>query len=242
MKALVLAGRRVAGQDAYEAQVRISGRPMVEYVVQAVRDHPAVTVVRVVGPVVAAPGVESLPGGQSLWESVERGLAGWDPDERVLVATGDIPLLTTAIVDEFLRRAPEEGDMIYPIVPQEAVRARLPGVQRTYVRLRDGVFTGGNVFLVRPRVVPRVRHRAERLVAHRKAPWRLAQDLGALFLVRFLLGRLALDEVEEAARRYLGITGAALVFPYAEVGIDVDKPSDLERVRAELAKGGAVGA
>jgi CTP:molybdopterin cytidylyltransferase MocA len=242
MNALVLAGRRAADGDTYEAAVRISGRPMVEYVVRALYDHPAVDRVRVVGPTVAWPGVESLPGGQSLWESVERGLAGWDPDERVLVATGDIPLLTTAVVDEFLRLAPREGDMVYPVVPRAVVEACLPGVRRTYVRLSEGVFTGGNLFLVRPRVVPRVRDRAERLVAHRKAPWRLAQDLGGFFLLRFLLGRLSLAAVEETARRYLGITGAAVVFPHAEVGIDVDKPSDLERVRGALERGGVVGA
>jgi len=45
--------------------------------------------------------------------------------------------------------------------------------------------------------------------------------------------------VEEAVRRVakrLGVTGRAIICPYAEVGMDVDKPHQLELMRKDLAK------
>ena len=242
MQALILAGGRPSKtlrsetSSQWEALLPIHGRPMVSYVIAALAAHPRVRHIRVVGP--PAPtdsGVEFVPPGDgNLWDSLEQGLRGWAPDESVLIATADIPLITAPIVERFLAQCPER-EVVYAVVPQGVTERRFPGVRRTYFRLREGSFTGGNLFVARPGAILRARRHAERLLAHRKQPWLLAGDIGLGTLVKFLLRRLSLRDAERMAGRLLGIDGAAVICEDPEVGVDVDKLSDLHVVLRVLA-------
>jgi GTP:adenosylcobinamide-phosphate guanylyltransferase len=236
VRAVVLAGGknrgalRAVSPVTWEALIPIHGRPMVDYVVTALIGHPRIRHVRVMGPeAVPRSGVEYIAPEDALWDNLAQGLADLPDDDPVLVATADIPLVTTPIVDRFLTAAPDR-EVVYPVVARTVTERRFPGVRRTYFRLREGAFTGGNVFLVRPGAVRRAQNYARQLLAHRKQPWRLAGDIGLGVLIRFLLQRLSLKDAERTAGRLLKIDGSALVFGDPEVGVDVDKPSDLALV------------
>ncbi|MCL5967227.1 MAG: nucleotidyltransferase family protein [Firmicutes bacterium] len=239
MDAVVLAGQdndgrlRGVSDAAYEALIPIRGRAMVDWVLDALEQTPAISRIRLVGPPTTRADIEVVSPGHTLFDNIERGLRGLPPDQSVLVATADIPLVPPAIVATFLEEAQRLGDwdMIYPIIPQASILGTWPGVQRTYFRFAEGVFTGGNLFLVRPQVASVLRTRAERLLQHRKSPIRLAGDIGYGTLLKFLVGRLPIAQVEARAGELLGIRGRALVFSHPEVGVDVDKPSDLKLVQ-----------
>lgn len=239
--------------EPWEALLPIAGRPMLAYVVEALLASGVVHAVRVVGPPVpggfpmAAPRtVDTLAPRETLWENLDLGLAAVDRAQPALVVTGDIPLLTGDAVRAFVEaaesadRAAGGADIVYPLVPRAVVEQAYPEVHRTYFRLREGVFTGGNVFWVRPAALSGLRDRAEQLLAHRKSPAKLAGDIGWGVLARYVLRRLSLGDVERVAGRLLAVRGLGLVFAHAEVGVDVDKPSDLELVRRHLAAGTAV--
>ncbi|HHV56112.1 MAG TPA: NTP transferase domain-containing protein [Firmicutes bacterium] len=163
----------------------------------------------------------------------------------VLVIAGDAVLVTAEVLKQFLDRCAglvsQEGhqyEVFYPIVPREAMERLLPGTRRTYVRLKDGEFTGGNLFLLRPSVVERAGSLLGEMVAWRKKPWRMARVLGVSFLVAMAFGRLRIAAIEKVIARRLGILGRAVILPLAEIGFDVDKPADLELARRRLANGG----
>jgi GTP:adenosylcobinamide-phosphate guanylyltransferase len=245
VKAVVLAGQPNSGAlgavaDApWEALVPVLGRPMVEYVVDALLEARAVDTVVVVGPAAPRPRVAVVPPVGGAWDNLAAGAAMAGPG-RLLVATADIPLLTPAAVDALVAASPPEAEVVYPVVPRSVCEARIPGTRRTYVRLREGWFTGGNLFVLDPASLHRVRAVAERLIAHRKSPWMLARDVGAGLIWRYALGRLRLADIEQRMARRFGVKGKALIFPYAEVGVDVDKPGDLrvaERLLMAPAKG-----
>src|SRR5690606_27533647 len=163
---------------------------------------------------------------------------------HLLVATSDIPLITVEALETFLalcRRRDAEApvgrdhfDAYYPMVSRENCDARFPGVQRTYVGLKDGQFTGGNVVLLDPAVMLDRRQLFEQVVALRKDPVGMARLLGFGFIVKFLLRRLTARDIENIVREKFGIVGAVIQVPHAEVGFDVDKPSDLAIARAAL--------
>lgn len=242
--AIVLAGGENArlrgyGTTAYEALIEINGQPMVLFVVQALADSPRVDRIFVVGPAEALgryrfPGrTRVVPGGSTIIDTIQRGMQALEHQRKVLVVTADIPMLTPAAIDDFIRRCQEkEADLYYPIVRRDINERLYPGTKRTYVKFREGTFTGGNIFLVNPAIVPRCLRQAERLIAYRKKPFQLARILGWGFVCRFLLGCLDLQSVEKRVEELLGIQGAVIQSPYPEVGIDVDKPSDLEMVRS----------
>ncbi|MGQ9497395.1 MAG: NTP transferase domain-containing protein [Desulfotomaculales bacterium] len=244
---LVLAGSKntgplAAASDApYEALIPIGDRPMVGYVVDALLAAEGAGHIVVAGPRelarVLPPGVEVTPGGDTLIESLGRGLKALACEERVLVVTGDVPFLTGAAVDEFLSACGDQAaDIYYTVARREDVEGRFPGMKRTYVRLRDGRFTGGNLVLLNPAVYGRIRQKAEEMARLRKRPLRLALLLGPFFILRYLAGTVSLADAERKVTALAGITGRVVVSRLPEVAVDVDKPGDLEMARALLAK------
>lgn len=156
--------------------------------------------------------------------------------EQILLATGDIPLLTTEVAEYFLETcAALEGDLFYPIVPKQVNEEKYPGVERTYIKLREGVFTGGNLFLIKTRIIERCLQEATKLVNLRKSPLALASHVGWGLLWRYLTLQLTLPLVEKEVSRLLGgVKGVGVICPYPEIGIDVDKKSDVILVKKFL--------
>lgn len=225
--------------QSYEALIDIAGKPMVTFVADALARSRQVDRIFVLGPVAELancdfpPGTQLVANGPTIIETIRLGMRALGHDRPVLVATADIPLLTAEAVNDFLAQCGKvEADLYYPIVPKEVNELNFPGNKRTYVRLREGVFTGGNLFLVRPGIVEQCALVAEKFIAERKHPLVLCRMLGWSFVIRFLLGVLCLADVQQRVAELLGVRGAVVKSPFAELGIDVDKPSDLELVRA----------
>lgn len=240
--AILLAGQPNQGllkavcSTAYEAEIPIGGRPMAAWVLDALAHTPSVSSIGMVGPdSLRRPGVQVAPMTDNLFGNILQGLStAPENQDRVLFVTSDIPWITPAVVEAFIQMAPDDVDVVYPVIPKEVAQARFVGTKRTYVRLKDGVFTGGNLFIARGSALPRLKKRAEILLSHRKSPIKLARDVGPGLLIRLLLGQLSLAKAEVRVGRILDITGRALIFPYAEAGVDVDKPEDLRLAEQEL--------
>jgi molybdopterin-guanine dinucleotide biosynthesis protein A len=246
--AIILAGGvntvvlRNMTQQQYEAMIDIAGEPMVAFVARALAASQKIGRILVVGPrqeleKISFPGcVRVLEGGRTVLDTIQVGMQQLGHNHKTLVATADIPLLTVQAVDHFIQQCGEkEADLYYPIVAKEVHNRQYPNNKRTYVQLKEGLFTGGNLFMVKPDVVPQCLEIAERIIANRKSPFQLCRMLGWTFVFRFLCKSLTLAAAEKRVSEVLGITGAVLQTPYPEVGIDVDKPTDLELVRALFA-------
>lgn len=242
--AIILAGgennehlKRYTAQP-YEAMIDIVGKPMVEFVAEALAASSHVARIFVAGPAVELKKC-SFPekavivnGGQTIMETISLGMKALGHENMALVVTADIPLLTAAAIDDFISQcAAAKADVYYPIITQCEHERRFLGNKRTYVRLREGTFTGGNIFLVNPGIVPQCVQVAERIIANRKNPVKLCCLLGWTFVVQFIIGILKLKHVEARVSDILGIKGVVINSTYAELGLDVDKPSDLELVR-----------
>jgi len=109
--------------------------------------------------------------------------------------------------------------------------------QRTFVRLRDGIFTGGNVLLVNPAKLREIEPVVREVIRLRKSPFRLASRLGFLFLLRLLTGGIRIAEVERKAEKLFGIRARAVRMPYPEIGTDLDKTADLFLFQGLISRG-----
>lgn len=155
---------------------------------------------------------------------------GEESTEKLLGVCDDIPLLTPLAVREFLadcHRYPQ-GELYYPIIPQDTCLASFPEAQRTYGKLADGVFTGGNMMLVAKRVIPRGQQKAREIFARRKSPLKLCNWLGWSFIVRLLLHSLTVAGAEKRTTELLEMNCKAVITRHAGVGMDIDKPADLK--------------
>jgi len=245
--ALVLAGSLNKGALSacstarYEALIPIGKKSMVEYVVDALLGSSRINRIVVVGPEEELAGkfagekVQVVEPKENLVENVVYGLKLLPGTKRVLLVTSDIPLINSRAIDNFLDLCKGyEADLYYPIVPREVVERRFASSKRTYVNLKEGVFTGGNVFLLNPDVVWRCIPKGQELVNARKSPLKLCRLVGIMFLIRYLLRSVTLEKAQKKVSRLLGIRGQVVISMDPELGIDVDKPSDLDLVNKKL--------
>lgn len=227
----------------------IAGRPMLAYVVEALAGSRYVCSVIVVGlppdarPALSVP-VTYLPPHGDLIRNAEAGVCyalQTIPDlTGVVVSSADIPLLTSQIVDRFVEECLRtDHEIYYSIVERSVMEGRFPGSRRSYVRLSDGEFAGGDLFLVRAGARMADPELWRRVTNARKSALNQAWLIGGPWAVlKLLLGRMSLAEAERRASRALEIRGRAVICPYPEVGMDVDKPFQLEIVRSILERRG----
>ncbi|MBS4023603.1 MAG: nucleotidyltransferase family protein [Dethiobacter sp.] len=224
-----------------KAFIEINGRTLLSFTLEALRAVKIIDRIAAVGPVDQLSAlieqynllVVSEKG--EITDNIQAAVSALRPRKHFLIVAGDIPLLTARAAEDFLEQcAPYEADFYYPIVSKEENEKRFPGIERTYARLKDGVFTGGNLFLVNPHKVDEWLPRLNRFIELRKSPFRLANALGFGFVLKFIRKTLTIAELERNVPRLLGISGKAVICGYPEIGTDVDKISDLELVRREL--------
>jgi hypothetical protein len=171
---------------------------------------------------------ECRPDGIRISESLRSGLAGLPENDLVLVATSDLPILCAVAIDDFTARARMlDGEIGYGCVERNVHLAKYPEVPHTWARLRDGVYCGGGLIALRPRVLPALERFIEELGAARKKPWRLASLFGSRMLAKYALGRLSIADAEARARELLGAPVRAVVSPYAETAVNVDRATDV---------------
>jgi molybdopterin-guanine dinucleotide biosynthesis protein A len=220
--------------------IPIRRKPMIGYVLDALQASPSIGEIVAVGPdalAKALPGARLLPEGADLLSNIQAGLAAVSGAPYALLLTADIPFLTPEALEDFVSRGLESGgDVCYPIIPQAASEARFPGMKRTYVRLNEGRFTGGNMMLVRVDFFRKMEHLVSEAYGLRKKPLRLAQRVGLGLMIRLLIGQLRILHAETRIGRILGGKVRAVVTEYAEIGADVDKPDDLKQAEAWMSE------
>ena len=227
-----------------KAFVEIGGKTLAARVLDALRASSSVGRIVVVAPLEVrgradlAAADEIRPDGRRITDSLRNGLAGFDPDAAVLVVASDLPVLTVAAIDDFVARANALGaDVIYGCVERGVHVAKFPAVPHTWARMRDGTFCGGGIVAMKPRALPLLERFIERLGAARKHPIRLASLFGYDVLLRFAFRQLSVARAEERATRILGAPVRALVSPFAETAVNVDRVSDIA-LAEELVKAG----
>lgn len=231
MEAVVLAGGKADDPLALRFGVQAKtlvpyrGRPQVEYVLEALSQAGLSSIL--VGPAVnlhPAPRLQ-LPDRGSILENLEQALHHIE-GSRLLVATGDMPFLTAEAVRYVLNHAPPAA-LVYTVVTKQTIEQRFPNMRRTYARLREGHFTGGNLIVLNKTLFAQALPLAKKAIALRKKPLALAGLIGWSTLLRVLLGWASISELEQRVGHILGVSAKALVVPFAEVGVDLDKEEDL---------------
>jgi molybdopterin-guanine dinucleotide biosynthesis protein A len=222
-----------------KAFVEIGGTTLAGRVLAALRSSDSIGRIIAVAPTGAHghPGLaladECRPDGVRITASLRSGLAELPPDEDVLVVASDLPILSRDAIDDFARGVRAlDADVVYGCVEKTVHLARYPQIPHTWARLRDGTYCGGGIVAIKPRALPLLERFIERLGAARKAPLRLASLFGWDMLARFAVGRLTIAQAEARASAILGAPARALVSPYAETGVNVDRVTDIALAEA----------
>ncbi|UIJ47483.1 nucleotidyltransferase family protein [Sphingomonas cannabina] len=240
--ALVLAGSR-GGADPVadyagvsdKALIPIGGETMLAHVVAALREAGAARIaVSASGDAVkvhaTALGAEVLEaaGGPSL--STRQGLD--QLGAPLLVTTADHALLEPQWVRQFLDDVPPGADVAALLARRETIERDAAGTRRTYLRFADGEWSGCNLFHLATPAAGAAIDLWQTVERDRKRPWRIVRRLGAGMLLRYVTGRLSLAEALARLGAACGVRASVVEARDGLAAVDVDKPADLDFVRA----------
>jgi GTP:adenosylcobinamide-phosphate guanylyltransferase len=229
-----------------KALVEINGKPMVQWVLDALGASKYVDNIVLIGlsedcglsctkPLTFIPGQDSMI--TNIIAGLKKVLEVNPAARQVLLVSSDIPGITPDMVDWEIETTQKlDVDLCYNVIMREVIETRYPGSKRTYTRLKGMQICTGDMNVLRTSVINANPEIWERLVASRKSPIKLAAIIGFDTLLLALLGIITIDQALEKATKRLQMTGSVIICPYAEVGMDVDKPVQLEMMRADLAK------
>ena len=233
-------------QGISKAMLEIAGKPMIQWVLDALGEAEQVDSVTIIGlsednNITCKKPVHYVSNQGGMLENIVAGIykvLEINPQaEYVLSVSSDIPGISGEMVDWLIESAMQtQVDIYYGIVKREVMEARYPGSNRTFTKLADMHVCGADIHIAHKTMVTDPEHLAmwEELIGMRKSPLKQAASIGILTLLLLLMGRLSLEGAVERVTKQLNITGRPIVWDYAEPAMDVDKPHQLEILRADL--------
>ncbi|MBK8620107.1 MAG: nucleotidyltransferase family protein [Anaerolineales bacterium] len=254
MDAIVTAGGIPQARDplyAYsngnsKALIDVAGKPMVQWVLDALSDSKKVENVIVIG-LTAKSGLTckkplhyvSNQGRMlaNIVTGVKKSIELNKKSEYVLIVSSDIPAIKGEMVDWLVKTAMEtQDDIYYGVCPQEVMESRYPTSNRTYTKLKDMQVCGADMNIIHVNQVTEHLETWEALIGNRKSPLASAAVIGWDTLFQLFTRQLTLQGMVERASQRIGIKGRAILWDHAEPGMDVDKPHQLEIMREDLAR------
>ena len=232
-------------QGKSKALLPIGGQPMTQWVLDALGGSATVRRVVIVGlaagdaPLTCAKELAYLPNAGSMIGNTEAGVK-WilqqDPGaHKALIVSSDIPCITPAIVDWTVNTClTSDHEIYYGLISQTDMERRFPGCKRSYFALKEGRYCGSDMIMVSTALVGHYHPAWNEIVGARKNILRQASIVGFDTLLLMLLRQMSIHEAERRAQTRLGIKGRILLCPYAEMGMDVDKPRQYDLVRRDL--------
>lgn len=172
---------------------------------------------------------------ENMLEVIRERMASSRPPDGVIVSSADMPLISPEAIGALLaaQRA-SQADVVYPAVEKSVVLAKFPQPHCTFYKLGKLQVTGGNAVYLNPGWLLSHEKPLRELFALRKDPAGMARFFGPIFLMKILAGSVSIEQVEEVVGGKLGGKLKAAVLPFAEIGVDLDKASDLEVFRPWL--------
>jgi len=229
-----------------KALVDVAGKPMVQWVLDALGGSKHVDNVILVG---LSP-KNNLKCGKPLFylsnqgrmlanivSGVNKSLELNRKNKYVLVSSSDIPALKPEMVDWLVESCMETNDdLYYGVCSREVMEKRFPDSKRTYTRLKDVELCGADIHVSHVRMATEHLDLWESLIGTRKSPLKQARIIGLDTFFQVFTRSITLEDLVQKVSRRIGIKGRAIQWPHAEACMDIDKPHQLEILRADLAR------
>ncbi|KEQ53630.1 nucleotidyltransferase family protein [Sphingobium chlorophenolicum] len=252
--AILLAGWRpvpdplaVAAGVAAKPLAPVAGEAMINYPARTLLAHPAIgrVIVLTQAPELFAddpatawlaehPKVRFEKSGGGIASSLTALLDRADLSFPLLMTTADHVLLNAAMLDQMAREA-SGADIAVAMVERATLLARYPGSRRTWLKFRDGWWSGANIFWFGSGKARPVIALWQEVEQDRKKGWKILSAFGPLTLLGAVLRIATLRGGIARVGRRFGLTARLVAMEKAEACIDADKPDDVVLIEAILA-------
>ncbi len=154
---------------------------------------------------------------------------------HVVIVSSDIPALSGEMVDWLVRTTMKsDEDVYYTVIAREVMEKKYPESKRSYTRLKDIEVCGGDINVIRTMTATSNDKMWKKIIDSRKNVFKQAALVGYDTLLLLLLRMITLEQAVKIVAPRLDVTGRAILSPYAEMGMDIDKPHQFAIVEADL--------
>ena len=228
-----------------KALIDVAGKPMVQWVLDALSDSKEVDNVIVIGltpksGLTCKKPLHYLSNQGRMLANIVAGVSKSvelnKKTEYVLLVSSDIPALKPEMVDWLTTTAMEtRDDIYYGVCPRDVMESRFPESKRTYTKLKDMQVCGADVNVIHVSMTTEHLDTWEKLIGNRKSPLASAGVIGWDTLFQLLTRQITLQGLADKDCARIGIKGRIIIWDKAEPCMDVDKPHQLEIMREDLA-------
>ncbi|MFO7583453.1 MAG: nucleotidyltransferase family protein, partial [Anaerolineales bacterium] len=231
-----------------KALLDIAGKPMVQWVLDALGGAKSIENVIVMG-LSAKSGVSCekpihfISNQGRMLANIVAGIQKsqeLNPDnEYVMIVSSDVPSIKPEMVDWLAETCLQtQDDLYYGVVPREVMEARYPNSKRTFTRLKGIEVCGADINVVHVSMAEdEYLDTWQQIIGNRKNPLLQARVIGLDTLFQILFRQLTIQDIIERVMARIGVRGRAIIWEHAEAGMDVDKPHQLELLRADMTAG-----
>jgi GTP:adenosylcobinamide-phosphate guanylyltransferase len=227
-----------------KALIDVAGKPMVQWVLDALGDSKKVDNVIVIGLTPKSGLTCKKPlyfisnQGRMLANivaGVNKSIELNKKTEYVLIVSSDIPALKSDMVDFLVDTSMQtREDIYYGVCPREVMESRFPTSKRTYTKLKDMQVCGADINVIHVSMTTEHLDTWEKLIGNRKSPLASAAVIGWDTLFQLFTRQFTLQGLADRAMERIGIKGRIIIWDKAEPCMDVDKPHQLEIMREDL--------
>ncbi len=239
MNAIILAGGNEEADHGnigtYKALIQLKGHPMIQYVINALKSAHIINKLLVVGnvkllqPIIGDDVDYIIEDRHDIMDNLLYALSYFSKEASVLVATCDVPLLKGEMVADFITNGQQlKADILYPIAERTDCSLRYPDVRRTYASLRDGDYTGGNLFILSPGAIDNILQIGRHMIENRKRPIKMCRYLGIGIIVKYICKSLTISDLEAYVKRRFNVDARAYICKSPELCHDLDRIEDIE--------------
>ena len=228
-----------------KALIDVAGKPMVQWVLDALSDSKEVDNVILIGLTPKSGLTCKKPlyfisnQGRMLANivtGVNKAIELNKKTEYVLLVSSDIPALKGEMVDWLVDTSMQtRDDIYYGVCPRDVMETRFPTSHRTYTKLKDIQVCGADINIIHVSMTTDHLDTWEKLIGNRKSPLASAAVIGWDTLFLLFTRQVTLQELVVKASKRIGVKGRVIIWDQAEACMDVDKPHQLEIVRGDLA-------
>ncbi|MDI6783512.1 MAG: NTP transferase domain-containing protein [bacterium] len=223
--AILLAGGRITGQTI-KALIEINGKSCLSSALDALQGSKYINRIIVVGPQevgvrLNAP-IQFIREGKSGEENIFLGANSLDYSGKFIIGCSDMPFICSQDIDAFIELCPADTLANYPIFERNYISQTFPEAKIKYVPLKDGAYTGGNLFLVHTDLFTKYKDLITAGFRARKSQIRMGQLLGLRLNIKFLFRQLTVADIERKVSEILGGKVKAIPNASPNLGMDID--------------------
>jgi GTP:adenosylcobinamide-phosphate guanylyltransferase len=223
-----------------KAMLEFFGKPMIQWVLDALSASMHVGRVVVVGlppftEISCGHSMEIIDSQGSILSNLKAGVEKLQEmgniSTKVLGVSSDIPAITGSMIDWLIQTVQEtDHELYYNVISREVMEKQYPNSKRTYLKFKNIEVCGGDINAFDYRMIFQKKELFEQIIGSRKNPLKQASILGFDTLFLLLIKQMSLAQAEINISKKIGARGHAILCPYPQMGMDVDKSYQYEEL------------